>query len=242
MENAGYKEYAARYTKRLHEFGYSFSSMETKIYDKLLANGVITENDDIRNLLFNWARGYRNIPSVGVLAVIAKILNTNIGYLIGYTDCSEVENKTDKVNIDIDHLCDEYRHTHNNRLLTTDANIYSVFKNKAKSENAPWFKVKTFNKILSVSGYSIDYVLGLTDNKYKDPEINDLSLLDKLKSGSVVELLRYDERYYGIVCENPTEIFSVEEGISSIDKLKEKAYEIIPVIETISVINKKQTE
>lgn len=208
------------------EMGLSTKDVNEKIVDIIKSNNL---NMDASRTPRTWQQGCAPshnsyCPPVGALICFSNIFNTNIDYLLGRHDVRSLTNETVKINIRYDDFKEEYARWHYGRSPITDKLIYTQWLNNIQNGVTPYDKIQVgpFIRISNATGLTIDYILGLSAEKFWQTYCLNKSLFEQLPTGTLLltddgAIWRFDRKLLTV-----TSVFGDSENISDILPLNPK--------------------
>lgn len=121
------------------------------------------------------------MPPVEAIGILAFRLKTNVGYLIGMNDAKDLCIKTGNVNLSLkkyENLCMEKL----GKSLVASKTCGAVWVTDMKKSTRKLHRIAPLIKISEKLDINIDYILGLTKNKYIEYDIIEQELFDYLPS------------------------------------------------------------
>lgn len=152
------------------EMGLSVGEVNDKIMDVIKENGIDMQ---IETPPAAWQKGCAPsqksyYPPAGALACIAASLDTSIDYLLGRHNVRDIKNDSVKLSFRCDECNEEYRKHHGGRTMFADRVVYLQWAANISGGKTEYHKIKMgpFIKIADATGLTLDYILGLSDEKF----------------------------------------------------------------------------
>lgn len=107
-------------------------------------------------------------PPAGALACIAAALDTSVDYLLARHNIRDIKNDSVKLSFRCEECNEEYKKHHCDKTMFADGIIYSQWANNIMSGKTDYHKIKIgpFIKIADATGLTLDYILGLSGEKF----------------------------------------------------------------------------
>lgn len=162
--------FSRRISALRRELGLSVGELNNKIMDIIEENRLDMQ---LKTPPPAWQKGCAPsqktyYPPAGALACIAAALDTSVDYLLARHNIRDIKNDSVKLSFRCEECNEEYKKHHCDKTMFADGIIYSQWANNIMSGKTDYHKIKIgpFIKIADATGLTLDYILGLSGEKF----------------------------------------------------------------------------